>query len=72
MLQKYIQSMLFQNDVRTVNKKTFKLQEYKNYYEDMEGLVEDLYLSEHANWAWNDMYLNIHSFFYLYLNFFVL
>lgn len=39
--------MLFYSDVRALNRKTFKLHEYRNYYYDLEQLVEDLYLIEH-------------------------
>jgi len=45
-LQSYIESMLL-NDMRKVNKKTFKLHLYEEYFSDLEKLVEDLYLVEH-------------------------
>ena len=34
-LESYIQSLIFVKDVRTVNKKTFKLHEYKTYFNDL-------------------------------------
>lgn len=48
-LQSYIESMLLVSDMRTVNKRTFKLHEYKKYYYDLEKLVEELYLPEHGH-----------------------
>ena len=32
MLEDYIMKMVFTEDVRTVNEKTFKLSQYKNFY----------------------------------------
>ena len=43
-LQKFLKGLLLVDDVRTVNRKTFKLHEYRKYYDDLEQLVEDLYL----------------------------
>lgn len=43
-LQKYIQQMIFSKDVREINKKTFKLHKYRNYYHEPEKLVKELYL----------------------------
>jgi CTD small phosphatase-like protein 2 len=44
-LQTYIESMMLVKDVRTVNRKTFKLYLYKNYYYELDKLVEELYLA---------------------------
>lgn len=38
-LEKYVNSFLMANDVRTVNRKTFGLTNYKNYYGEPERLV---------------------------------
>lgn len=38
-LQKYIESMLFYSDVRALNRKTFKLHEYRKYYYELDQLV---------------------------------
>lgn len=46
-LQNYIESMLLVKDMRSVNRRTFKLHEYHNYYYGLEKLVEELYLVEH-------------------------
>ena len=46
-LQRFLESMIFAKDVREINRKTFKLHEYKNYYLDPVQLVEDLYIPEH-------------------------
>jgi CTD small phosphatase-like protein 2 len=46
-LEKYLQSMVLAEDVREVNRKTFKLYKYHNYYHDLVELVEKLYLVEH-------------------------
>ena len=57
--------MLFYSDVRQLNRKTFKLHEYRNYYYDLEQLVEDLYLTEHK-WSVNKL---IFIPFYLFCSF---
>lgn len=49
-LQSYIESMLLLKDMRSANRRTFKLYQYKNYYYDLEKLVEELYLIEHGCW----------------------
>ena len=41
-LQTYIQSMMFQKDVRELNKKTFKLQRYQEF-NNIYNLVKTLY-----------------------------
>lgn len=41
-LQTYIQGMIFQKDVRQVNKKTFKLHRYREF-DDIDHLVRSLY-----------------------------
>ena len=41
-LQTYIQSMMFQKDVRELNKKTFKLQRYQEF-NNIDNLVKTLY-----------------------------
>lgn len=43
-LEKYLDSLLFSKDVRDQNRKTFKLHLY-NTYNDINKLVNDLYLS---------------------------
>ena len=43
-LEGYIDSMLLVKDMRSANRRTFKLQEYNKYYTNLEKLVEDLYL----------------------------
>jgi CTD small phosphatase-like protein 2 len=45
-LEKFLSSYLLANDVRTVNRKTFGLHKYRNYYGDAERLVEELYMNE--------------------------
>lgn len=42
-LQAYIESMLLLKDMRSANRRTFKLHQYKNYYYDLDKLVEELY-----------------------------
>lgn len=46
-LESYVDSMLLVKDMRLVNRRTFKLQEYRNYFHNLEKLVEDLYLVDH-------------------------
>lgn len=46
-LEKYLQSMALEEEVREINRKTFKLHKYHNHYHDLAGLVEKLYLAEH-------------------------
>lgn len=41
-LEKYLQQMTLAKDVRDINRKTFKLEQYRSY-EDVEELVQDLY-----------------------------
>lgn len=38
--------MLLVKDVRTLNRKTFQLHRYRNYYNKAEKLVEELYMQE--------------------------
>lgn len=45
-LEHYLQGMLLVKDVRTLNKKTFQLHRYRNYYNKAEKLVEELYMQE--------------------------
>ena len=45
-LQKYIDKMVLHDDVRKINRNTFKFHEYPQYYEDPEKLVEDLYVPQ--------------------------
>lgn len=45
-LEKFVNSYLLVNDVRTVNRKTFALHKYRNYYGEAERLVEELYMNE--------------------------
>lgn len=46
-LESFVDSMLLVKDMRLVNRRTFKLHEYKNYFHNLEKLVEDLYLVDH-------------------------
>ncbi len=48
-LEKYLQGMLLVKDVRTLNRKTFQLHQYRNYYNKAEKLVEELYMQEESN-----------------------
>ena len=45
-LEEYLRSLLDVPDMREVNRKSFKLREYKNYIGNIEGLVEGLYIHE--------------------------
>ena len=45
-LEKFINSYLMVADVRAVNRKTFALHKYRNYYSEPERLVEELYMKE--------------------------
>ena len=45
-LEKFINSYFMVADVRTVNRKTFALHKYRNYYSEPERLVEELYMNE--------------------------
>lgn len=45
-LERYLQQMVLAKDVRTVNRKTFQLHNYRNYYGEPERLVEELYIRE--------------------------
>jgi len=45
-LESYLLKMVMLNDVRSLNRRTFQLHNYRNYYHDAEGLVEDLYIKE--------------------------
>lgn len=39
--------MLLLKDMRSANRRTFKLHLYKNYFYDLEKLVDELYMTEH-------------------------
>ncbi len=45
-LERYLQQMVMTKDVRTINRKTFQLHNYRNYYGEPERLVEELYMRE--------------------------
>lgn len=50
MLTQYIKNMQFCEDVRTVNRKAFKLTKYRDFrVDEVEELVEDLYMAQ-QNW----------------------
>jgi hypothetical protein len=40
--------MVLLKDVRVLNRKTFQLHMYRNYYSEPERLVEELYMSEES------------------------
>ena len=46
-LEAYIDSMLLVKDMRSVNRRTFRLYDYRSYFHSVEKLVEELYLVEH-------------------------
>ena len=47
MLTQYIKNMQFCEDVRTVNRKAFKLTKYRDFrFDQLEKLVDDLYIAQ--------------------------
>jgi len=45
-LENYLLGLVLAKDIRLVNRKTFQLHRYRNYYDEPEQLVEELYLEE--------------------------
>jgi CTD small phosphatase-like protein 2 len=45
-LEKYLMQMVMEKDVRRLNRETFKLHRYIDYYNTPNKLVEDLYVNK--------------------------
>ena len=60
--------MLLLKDMRSANRRTFKLHLYKNYFYDLEKLVDELYMTEHNSWK-ASLLINYKLYFYAKYNY---